>query len=395
MLCIIFSDSFNFQMAEAISDEPRPVYSMNIQEAAETGQLEEVRYWYRKNRRSIFRGQDSVCSTPLYKAAFYGHIDIVKYLWKQSRIFIDIKEKRRRRLNQNCSNQFESLQKVKMNFPKNSESNVNDDLGFPLGAAAERGYLNIVEFLVNNGCHLEQREGWNKTALHLATIHNHKKIVKCLLEQGANVNCKDVHGKTPLFYATSDGFLPIMKLLIMAKADINIKSLFTKETALAWAIRDGSYEQIKILLDAGSDINNKSCEGKNVLFDAIRCSVEVVELLINREIDVNCIDDYSGQTALYDAIMLEKLDIVKLLIESGANVNHIDINNHSLFHYAAINNKIECAKMLLENGAVVQINNQNLDYSNPNEAIRNYLKSLPRNSENGSSVKPYTTKQNS
>ncbi|GLB33681.1 putative protein present in Fab1, YOTB, Vac1, and EEA1 [Lyophyllum shimeji] len=83
-----------------------------------------------------------------------------------------------------------------------------------LHAAASRGYLDIVMWLVED-CgampDLEDREG--ETALHKAALHGHISIIKYLLPDRADVHARDADGWTALHNACSKGYLDIVKWL--------------------------------------------------------------------------------------------------------------------------------------------------------------------------------------
>nr|GAT54053.1 ankyrin unc44 [Mycena chlorophos] len=83
-----------------------------------------------------------------------------------------------------------------------------------LHAAASRGYLDIVSWLVEY-CgampDLEDKEG--ETALHKAALNGHLHIIKYLLPDRADVNARDADGWTALHNACSKGYLDIVRWL--------------------------------------------------------------------------------------------------------------------------------------------------------------------------------------
>ncbi|KAF7433187.1 hypothetical protein PC9H_005136 [Pleurotus ostreatus] len=83
-----------------------------------------------------------------------------------------------------------------------------------LHAAASRGYLDIVQWLVEH-CgampDLEDKEG--ETALHKAALNGHLSIVSYLLPSKADVHARDADGWTALHNACSKGYLDIVRWL--------------------------------------------------------------------------------------------------------------------------------------------------------------------------------------
>ena len=83
---------------------------------------------------------------------------------------------------------------------------------------------------------------------------------------------------------------------------------------------------------------------------------EVVKILINAGANVNAKND-SGSTPLIAAAFDGDKEIVKLLIAKGANVNpKTDLGNTPL-HSAALNGRKEIVELLIANGADVNANN--------------------------------------
>jgi len=69
---------------------------------------------------------------------------------------------------------------------------------------------------------------------------------------------------------------------------------------------------------------------------------------------LNTPDKY-GNTALMYAVINNKYDICKLLIEKGANVNLKDNNKKTALYYALVDKKYDLAKILIENNAIVSV----------------------------------------
>ena len=61
------------------------------------------------------------------------------------------------------------------------------------------------------------------------------------------------------------------------------------------------------------------------------------------------------ETSLYTACIDGYLNIVKLFIESGADVNIKDKNGITLLHLSCYNGHLNIVKLLIENGANVMI----------------------------------------
>ena len=111
-------------------------------------------------------------------------------------------------------------------------------------------------------------------------------------------------------------------------------------------------------------MNNKNCNlpnennknavllGEKLIHAVVAGDFELVKELIQASADVNVKCDYYGKTALIYAIEGEKnIDWVKLLLESGADINAQDNYGISAFTYAVLSDNLDAAKILMKAGA--------------------------------------------
>lgn len=101
-------------------------------------------------------------------------------------------------------------------------------------------------------------------------------------------------------------------------------------------------ENIERLLKNGADVNEIEKEyGMNFLQKCIlegfslhetegEIFSEIIETLISAKIDLNH-QDFDGCTALHLAVEFGQLDLVKLLLEKGANPSIVDCENKPAF----------------------------------------------------------------
>lgn len=94
-----------------------------------------------------------------------------------------------------------------------------------------------------------------------------------------------------------------------------------------------------------------------------QCDLDKLRSIItDRNIDINALNE-ENQTALHCAIETGNIDIVRLLLNSGADPNLQDDLNFSPLHKACIRNNTEIVKLLLDYG--VNVNIQNIWYNTP------------------------------
>ncbi len=133
----------------------------------------------------------------------------------------------------------------------NTDVNVKDALGrTPLQIAAEKGYENVVMFLVENGAEVNITDTKGNTPL-IFIIHKtgNLEITRRLIEKGASVNAQNRTGETALMYAAWRGHPDIVRLLLENRADTTVKNR-QGDTALALAESKGHLEIVKMLRSA-------------------------------------------------------------------------------------------------------------------------------------------------
>ena len=114
------------------------------------------------------------------------------------------------------------------------------------------------------------------------------------------------------------------------------------------AVNQGDAKTVEGFLNRGLDPDTADLEGNTVLMIAARLGHQgVVSLLISRKAGVAKRSSH-GDTALMMASLKGHLAIAKLLVAHGAEVNH---PGWTPLHYAAFEGRAEVIKFLLEKGA--------------------------------------------
>lgn len=104
--------------------------------------------------------------------------------------------------------------------------------------------------------------------------------------------------------------------------------------------------------------------------NAIDCGTkEVVAWMLSKKVPV-VFRDGEGFTVLHSAIDREKpdrIEIIRMLLEAGADINAHGINDWTPAHHAAARNNVEALKTLVESGADLSIRTRIDEYATPLE----------------------------
>lgn len=226
--------------------------------------------------------------TALMLAIMQGHESIVKELLHRE-VNVNLKNK------QNCtaatlaiiSNQPQVALGLIQRIPKinmfTSMMQISMHIGLVL-YAAEKGYLKIIEELLNKGTLLAKAK-WSKghTALYIAIKKGHAEVARELLKKGAQINYKkDSEIIRHIFQSDEvDIILALIKQLPM---------FFIKHESgdmLLWAAAHGHLNVVQALLNKGADINIKNKEGKTARDLAINNQhVDIVLELTMQELNM-------------------------------------------------------------------------------------------------------------
>lgn len=178
-----------------------------------------------------------------------------------------------------------------------------------------------------------------RTRLMNSIMENDDRTCYALLESGANPNAKDNDGWTPLMYACRYSKSPaIIQMLFEYGAELDTKTYYDI-TVLQIA---AAYCQNKNVL--ANILSEASKKNLNILDSFIFALMEerpeeIIREYFNFNIKINSI--YKGKTPLmYAAEYYETTNVIKLLLEKGADPYIVSVEKKNAFSYAKENPKI-------------------------------------------------------
>ncbi|KAH9872851.1 hypothetical protein J1614_005245 [Plenodomus biglobosus] len=257
--------------------------------------------------------------------------------------------------------------------------------------AAERGNIEITEYLLKSGAKPDGGPGGRVSPLFKAIEKNHVGIVQLLLKFGGNVDAQDKQGRTALMTAAWKNHFHIMNELLRRNADVNKKDNTgrnvlhnlaadkhcnwgrdviaellkqniaidgeegqdeQKRSPLHWAASTGKKELCEMLLRRTrlprSNVNAIEIRQKTPLhLAAAHGRDDIVELLLLYGANVMAKSD-GKWTALHNACEQGSVKVLQTLILAGADINARLLNGMTPLHVAAQAGHLDIVKYLLE-----------------------------------------------
>lgn len=232
--------------------------------------------------------------------------------------------------------------------------------------ASRDGRLGALKVLVEAGAKINTIAADGKNGLGLALFNGNYAAADYLIDQGADVNQGDAQHFSPLFWAvdrrnmeTAPNFpwivtedpLPLIKKLLVKGANPNHVVNNTPRarmrggsprivfaTAIMRAAFSADMELVQLLLEHGADPNIKSSDNETTLAAAaglgwvggfhkdrsITDRLEILKIMVAKGGDVNWQDNY-GISPLMAAANLGDLPIIQYLIDQGADLGAYDL----------------------------------------------------------------------
>jgi ankyrin repeat protein len=246
----------------------------------------------------------------------------------------------------------------------------------PLSISIEKGYLNLINFLINSVANLEQKITIcpgipDTTALIFAICKNREDIAILLVENGADFMVT-YSNSIASHHASFFGMLELVNKMLDMGLDPLIKNSYG-DTLLASLnyqnINDLDYTKklIDRLIASGLDVNNVNSQGLSVINRAIY-NIDIFEYLLSLGAIIN---ENCCKNILFNSICSNQIEVVTKLLLLGCNPDTISVYpnavkekwyssnkdnktsswGHSSLGWCALKGNLEIAKLLLESGA--------------------------------------------
>nr|XP_019961025.1 PREDICTED: protein phosphatase 1 regulatory subunit 12A isoform X1 [Paralichthys olivaceus] len=256
---------------------------------------------------------------------------------------------------------------------KKKKTKVKFDDGAVFLAACSSGDTEEVLRMLDRGADINYANVDGLTALHQACIDDNVDMVTFLVEHGASINQPDNEGWIPLHAAASCGYLDIAEYLISQGANVGVVNS-EGETPLDIAEEEAMEELLQ------NEINRQGLD-----IEAARKEEERIMLKDARQwLNSGQIQDIrhakSGGTALHVAAAKGYVEVLKLLIQTGYDVNIKDYDGWTPLHAAAHWGKEEACRILVENLCDMDLINKmgQTPFDVADEDVLGYLEELQK-----------------
>lgn len=225
---------------------------------------------------------------------------------------------------------------------------VDDEEKTPISYAAESGHGKIIEIL---------RSGHDQQALEEAFCDaaeaGKTSVVKELLDLGVNPNARKF-GSSAITVASRRGHKSVVRLLLDRRVSPSSLDRWPSDSIpLHQAIRNGNVDTAALLLDFGADIDARDESGRTALFETLNIpDIRGAALLLKNGIDISCCD-LKGDNVLHEAARKGAVEHASRFVDRGIDVNIPNKEGLTSLHLASRYGHLEIAMLLLRKGAAV------------------------------------------
>jgi ankyrin repeat protein len=199
-----------------------------------------------------------------------------------------------------------------------------------LHAASAAGHCTIVQLLLENGADVNRQGELYNIALNAAAAESHTAVVKVLLRNGAVLSRYDIQGKSVLHHVTNRAHCdPSLVEFLLSQGAATDAADIENMTPLHYSVKFGHKSVAGLLLDKGAPIDS-SVHRKT--WDQTAAKTDATCPVFLSEPTTTMSGTSAGLTSLHFAALAGNTDMVKFLLERGADPNALSEYNETPLH---------------------------------------------------------------
>ncbi|BFF95175.1 NF-kappa-B inhibitor cactus [Drosophila madeirensis] len=229
----------------------------------------------------------------------------------------------------------------------------NDDGDTPLHLACISGYVDVVAALIRmapHPCLLNIQNDVAQTPLHLAALTAQPNIMRMLLLAGAEPTVRDRHGNTALHLSCIAGEKQCVRALTEKFGATEIHEAHRQygHRSNDKAVSSLSYARLP------ADLEIRNYDGERCVHLAAEAGhIDILRILVSHGADINAREGKSGRTPLHIAIEGCNEDLANFLLDEceKLNLETATFSGLTAYQFACIMNKSRMQNILEKRGA--------------------------------------------
>uniref|UniRef100_A0AAR2KG61 Euchromatic histone-lysine N-methyltransferase 2 n=1 Tax=Pygocentrus nattereri TaxID=42514 RepID=A0AAR2KG61_PYGNA len=200
-----------------------------------------------------------------------------------------------------------------------------------------------------------------RSALHAAAQRGLLDVCYLLIQAGAKLDAQDKSLRTPLLEAIMNNQVEVARFLMQNGACVyHVEE--DGSTGLHHAAKLGNLEIITLLLNTGQvDINAQDSGGWTpIIWAAEHRHTDIIRALLNRGADVT-LKDKEMNVCLHWASFAGSVEIAELVLNAGCPLSSVNLHGDTPLHIAAREGYNDCVTLFLSRGADIDVMNREGD----------------------------------
>ena len=333
--------------------------------AAIAGHLETVRLLQDKGAQQDI--PDSSKNLAIHYAAWDGHVEVIEQLVSDDNI--NVQGYNGRTLLSISALRGHNNNRILWLLARHAMLELADDnQATPLMNAVQMNHATIANLLIKKGADVHAKDGEDRTVLHQAARNGDYDLVKLLLERGCDARAVSKFGDTPFLEAVYSNNLKMVDFFFEHGVDGSNDQNKLGTTCVHAAAEEGNVQMLVKLLNAGANPDLVDRVGRNaMLLAAMEGRHALIELLLRLGLHVEGPED-SYWTPLGTACEAGYVRFAEILLLNEANIHkRMKHTKMTPLHHAAAMRRPQIIRRLIDLGADVSLQdvygNSPLDYA--------------------------------